>query len=40
VEIDYFLPGCPPSAETIWSFLSDIVAGRAPGVARELIRYD
>jgi len=27
VRIDYFLPGCPPSADAIWSFLNDLIAG-------------
>ena len=40
VKIDYFLPGCPPSAETIWHFLSDLIAGRTPRLSPELIRYD
>jgi NAD-reducing hydrogenase small subunit len=40
VKIDYFLPGCPPPAEAIWSFLSDLVAGRTPRLGHGLIRYD
>jgi coenzyme F420-reducing hydrogenase gamma subunit len=40
VRIDYFLPGCPPSADTIWSFLSDIIAGRTPTLGHGLIHYD
>ncbi len=28
VEIDYFIPGCPPSADAIWKALTDILAGR------------
>jgi NAD-reducing hydrogenase small subunit len=31
VKIDYFLPGCPPSADAIWKFLTDLIAGRTPG---------
>lgn len=30
VPVDYFLPGCPPAADTIFAFLSDLLAGRAP----------
>ena len=30
VPVDYFLPGCPPSADTIFAFLADLLAGRAP----------
>ncbi|QJD29249.1 NADH-quinone oxidoreductase subunit B family protein [Methylococcus geothermalis] len=40
VKVDYFLPGCPPSADTIWKFLSDLAAGREPSLPRELIHYD
>ena len=30
VKVDYFLPGCPPSADAIWKFLTDLLAGRTP----------
>ena len=40
VRIDYWLPGCPPSAAAIWSFLNDLVAGRTPRLGPGLIRYD
>jgi NAD-reducing hydrogenase small subunit len=40
VRVDYFLPGCPPSADVIWEFLSDVIAGRVPRLARETLRYD
>ncbi|MBB1072902.1 NADP oxidoreductase [Rhodoferax sp. 4810] len=40
VHVDYFLPGCPPSADTIWSFLSDLLAGRTPQFGPGLIHYD
>lgn len=30
VPVDHFLPGCPPSAAVIFSFLKDLLAGRAP----------
>jgi len=40
VKVDYFLPGCPPSADTFWKFLTDIVAGREPSLPRELILFD
>jgi len=40
VKIDYFLPGCPPSAEAIWKFLGDLIAGRTPQLGHGLIRYD
>ncbi len=40
VHVDYFLPGCPPSGDAIWSFLTDLLAGRAPQLGPGLIHYD
>jgi len=40
VKIDYFIPGCPPSADAIWKALNDILAGRAPALGAGLIHYD
>ncbi len=40
VHIDHFLPGCPPSADAIWTFLSALLEGRTPVLDRRLIRYD
>jgi NAD-reducing hydrogenase small subunit len=33
VPVDHFLPGCPPSADTIYSFVADLLAGHAPAPA-------
>ena len=30
VEVDYFLQGCPPSADDIWGFVMDLLNGRTP----------
>ncbi|HVW86965.1 MAG TPA: hypothetical protein VHB50_19900 [Bryobacteraceae bacterium] len=30
VPVDHYLPGCPPSADAIFGFLIDLLAGRAP----------
>lgn len=30
VPVDVFVPGCPPSADTIYGILLDLIAGRAP----------
>jgi len=30
VPVDVFVPGCPPSAETIFNVLSELLAGRVP----------
>ncbi len=40
VRIDYFLPGCPPSADAIWAFLNDLIAGREPRLGHGLLHYD
>lgn len=40
VRVDYFLPGCPPSADAIWKFMEDLMAGREPSLPPDLIRYD
>ena len=40
VHVDYFLPGCPPSADAFWSFLNDLMAGRTPHLGHGLIHYD
>lgn len=40
VKVDYFLPGCPPSAEVFWKFLSDLLAGREPELSYDLVHYD
>ena len=40
VTVDYFIPGCPPSADAIWKALDDIFAGRDPELGHGLIHYD
>lgn len=40
VKVDYFLPGCPPSADAIWEFLTQLIAGRTPTLGHGLLRYD
>ena len=40
VHVDYFLPGCPPSADAFWSFLNDLMAGRTPLLTHALMHYD
>jgi NAD-reducing hydrogenase small subunit len=34
VEVDVFLPGCPPSADLIYATLNDLLEGRVPDTAR------
>jgi NAD-reducing hydrogenase small subunit len=33
VKVDVYVPGCPPSAETIFHVLSELLAGRIPEIA-------
>ena len=40
VHVDYFLPGCPPSADAFWNFLNDLLAGRTPRLGHGLMQYD
>lgn len=40
VQIDHFLPGCPPSGDTIWHFLNELIEGRVPGLPPHLLHYD
>ena len=40
VRVDYFLPGCPPPADAIWKFLTDLAAGREPKLDYEMLHYD
>ena len=40
VKMDYHLPGCPPSAETIWQALVALLTGKPIALPYELIKYD
>jgi NAD-reducing hydrogenase small subunit len=40
VKIDYFLPGCPPQADTIWTALVALLEGKPLDLPYELIKYD
>ena len=40
VKIDYFLPGCPPSADLIWEALTALVEGRPLNLTYDLIKFD
>jgi NAD-reducing hydrogenase small subunit len=33
VQVDIFLPGCPPHADLIYTLLDDLLSGRTPSVA-------
>jgi NAD-reducing hydrogenase small subunit len=40
VKVDYFLPGCPPSAEAFWTFLTDLIQGKPIDLPYTQVRYD
>ncbi len=40
VRVDYFIPGCPPSADAIWKCLNDLILGRMPRLEHQLLHYD
>ncbi len=40
VKIDYFLPGCPPSADAIWETLVALLSDQPVELPYELIKYD
>jgi NAD-reducing hydrogenase small subunit len=39
VHVDYFLPGCPPPAERIKAFLSQVLSGVAPKLQGEQLKF-
>jgi NAD-reducing hydrogenase small subunit len=40
VRIDYHIPGCPPSADTLWRALTALLGGTPVELPYELIKYD
>ena len=40
VRIDHFLPGCPPSADAIWTFLTELLAGQPISLPYTQLHYD
>ena len=40
VKIDYFLPGCPPPADTLWEALVALLSDKPMDLPYELIKYD
>lgn len=40
VRVDYYLPGCPPSADTIWAAVTALVSGGKIELPYQLIKYD
>lgn len=40
VKIDYYLPGCPPPADTLWEALVALLTDKPVHLPYELIKYD
>jgi len=40
VKVDYYLPGCPPSADAFLQVLGDLLKGEEPALPKNLLRYD
>ena len=40
VKIDYYLPGCPPSADLIWETLVALIKGTDAEIPYEVIKFD
>ena len=40
VRVDYFVPGCPPSGDAIWKYLTDLISGRMPRLEHPMLRFD
>lgn len=40
VKVDYFLPGCPPRPDAIWTFLNELLEGRPIQLPYQQIHYD
>ena len=40
VKIDYHLPGCPPSADTLWEALVALLSDKPLDLPYQLIKYD
>jgi NAD-reducing hydrogenase small subunit len=40
VKMDYFIPGCPPDADAIFTVLEDLIHGRPVALPRSLNHYD
>jgi NAD-reducing hydrogenase small subunit len=40
VKVDYYLPGCPPPADTLWAALTALLTNTAVELPYELVKYD
>lgn len=40
VRVDYFLPGCPPSGDAIWKYITALILGHMPRLEPMAMNYD
>ena len=40
VKIDYYIPGCPPSADTLWEILVALLNNQPINLPYNLVKYD
>ena len=40
IKVDHFLPGCPPSADTIWTFINELIEHKPVSFPYRQIHYD
>ena len=40
VKVDYYLPGCPPSGDTLWTALVALLTGKELELPYELVKFD
>jgi len=39
IRVDAFIHGCPPTADQIWSALSELLQGKTPALSHVFLRY-
>jgi NAD-reducing hydrogenase small subunit len=39
IRVDAFIHGCPPTADQIWSAVSELLEGRTPALSHVFLRY-
>lgn len=40
IKVDYYIPGCPPSADAIYHVLKEVLEGKTPVLTGELLKYE